>query len=98
MVRGKEQIFFTAFIGLVIIGALFVAKDWPVRASIIILLLGGIGVILTGIQLAMDFKALRTEGSQITRRRSKFKPSSTRDAGEVWRFGRGSGDSFSRFI
>ena len=67
MVRSKEQIFFTAFIGLVIIGALFVAKDWPVRASIIILLLGGIGVILTGFQLAMDFKALRTAGSQITR-------------------------------
>ena len=46
MVRSKEQIFFTALIGLVILGALFIAKDWPVRASIIILLLGGIGVIL----------------------------------------------------
>jgi len=67
MVRSKEQIFFTAFIGFVIIGALFVAKDWPIRASIIILLLGGVGVILTGIQLAMDFKAMRTEGSKITR-------------------------------
>jgi hypothetical protein len=29
--------------------------------------LGGIGVILTGIQLAMDYKAMRTEKSQITR-------------------------------
>jgi len=67
MVRGKEQIFFTAFIGLVIIAALFVARDWPIRASIIILLLGGVGVILTGIQLAMDFKAMRTEGSKVTR-------------------------------
>jgi len=67
MVRGKEQIFFTAFIGLVIIAALFIARDWPIRASIIILLLGGVGVILTGIQLAMDFKAMRTEGSKVTR-------------------------------
>jgi hypothetical protein len=67
MARATEQIIFTAFIGLVIIGALFVASDWPVRASIIILLLGGVGVILTGIQLAMDYKAIRTEGSQITR-------------------------------
>jgi len=67
MVRSKEQIFFTAFIGLVIIAALFVAKDWPIRASIIILLLGGVGVILTGIQLATDFKAMRTQGSHITR-------------------------------
>jgi hypothetical protein len=67
MARATEQIIFTAFIGLVIIGALFVAREWPVRASIIILLLGGIGVILTGIQLAMDYKAMRTEKSQITR-------------------------------
>jgi hypothetical protein len=67
MARATEQFIFTAFIGLVIIGALFVAREWPVRASIIILLLGGIGVILTGIQLAMDYKAMRTEKSQITR-------------------------------
>ena len=67
MVRSKEQIFFTAFVGLVIIAALFVAKDWPIRASIIILLLGGVGVILAGIQLAMDFKAMRTEGSKLVR-------------------------------
>ena len=43
MGRAKEQLFFTAFIGLVMLGALFVAKDWPVRASIIILLLGSTG-------------------------------------------------------
>ncbi len=40
MSRAKEQMFFTAFIGLVMLAALFVAKDWPVRASIIILLVG----------------------------------------------------------
>ncbi len=67
MVRSREQIFFTAFVGLVILGALVVARDWPVRASIIILLLGGVGVILVGVQLALDIKAARTEGAQITR-------------------------------
>jgi hypothetical protein len=67
MTRSKEQIFFTAFIGLVILGALLVALDWSIRASIIILLLGGIGVILVGVQLAMDIKALRAQVAQITR-------------------------------
>jgi hypothetical protein len=67
MTRGKEQIFFTSFIGLVMLGALFVAKDWPVRASIIILLLGCVGMILACAQLVADFKALRSEGSKIAR-------------------------------
>ena len=67
MVRRKEQICFTAFIGLVMLGALFVAKDWPIRASIIIILLGGIGVVLALVQLALDFKAARAEGSKVAR-------------------------------
>ena len=67
MARSKEQVLFTAFIALVILGALFIAKDWPIRASIIILLLGGIGVILAALQLTMDFKASRAGAAQITR-------------------------------
>jgi hypothetical protein len=67
VVRFTEQIIFTTFIGLVMFAALFVAKDWPVRASIIILLLGGVGIILVGIQLTVDFRAMHTQGSQITR-------------------------------
>jgi len=67
MVRSKEQILFTAFIGLVLLGALFIAKDWPVRASIIILLLGGVGIILICVQLAMDLKAMRSAGAKMTR-------------------------------
>jgi hypothetical protein len=67
MTRSKEQVLFTAFIGLILFGALYVAIDWPVRASIIILLLGAVGVILVGVQLAFDIKAARTEGAQITR-------------------------------
>jgi hypothetical protein len=67
MVRSKEQVFFTAFIGLTLLGALWVAKDWPIRASIIILLLGGVGVILVMMQLAWDIKATRAENAGITR-------------------------------
>jgi hypothetical protein len=67
MVHGIERIIFTSFIGLVLVVALFVAKDWPIRASIIILLLGSVGVVLTLIQLRLDFKASRAEGAKILR-------------------------------
>jgi len=59
MARGTESFVFTAFIGLVVVGALLVAKDWPVRASIVILLLGSIGMALALAQLVIDFKAAR---------------------------------------
>src|SRR5262245_56739389 len=67
MTRGVEQLIFTSFIGMVMLAALFVAKDWPLRASIIIMLLGGVGVILTVVQLSTDCKTLRTEGSTMVR-------------------------------
>jgi hypothetical protein len=66
-VRPIERIWFTSFIGVVILVALFVAKDWPIRASIIVLLLGSIGVVLTAIQLTLDLKAARQEVATITR-------------------------------
>jgi hypothetical protein len=62
VVRAKESILFTSFVGLVILSALFIAKDWPVRASIVILLLGTIGIVLALIQLTFDFKTARGEG------------------------------------
>jgi hypothetical protein len=67
MVMRSERVLFTAFIGLVMLAAVFVAKDWPIRASIIILLLGGVGIVLIAIQLAMDIKALRIAESPVTR-------------------------------
>jgi hypothetical protein len=65
--RRVEPIFFTAFVGLVLLGALFVAKDWPIRASIIIFLLGSIGVVLTTIQLMLDFNAARSGAAKVLR-------------------------------
>lgn len=67
MALGVEKIIFTSFIGLVILTALYVAKDWPVRASIIILLLGGIGVILVLIQATFDLKDIRANKAEIVR-------------------------------
>jgi hypothetical protein len=67
MARGIENILFTSFIGLVIIVALFIALDWPVRASIVILLLGSIGIVLTATQLVFDFKALHRDSLKSVR-------------------------------
>lgn len=67
MTREKEQIFFTAFIALTILAALWVAKDWPVRAAIIIFLLGGVGVVLAAVQLVKDYQAAHAEGVGIVR-------------------------------
>jgi hypothetical protein len=67
MVFGIERILFTSFVGLVMLAALFVAKDWPIRASIIILLLGGVGVVLDLIQLRIDFRAMRAKEAKVLR-------------------------------
>jgi hypothetical protein len=67
MVYGIERILFTSFVGFVMLATLFVAKDWPIRASIIIFLLGGVGVVLALIQLIIDFKAARVKESKVLR-------------------------------
>jgi len=67
MVYGPERILFTSFVGLVILAALFVAKDWPIRASIIIFLLGGVGVVLALVQLRIDFRAMRAKEAKVLR-------------------------------
>jgi hypothetical protein len=66
-IHGIERILFTSFIGVVILVALFVAKDWPIRASIVVLLLGSIGVVLTAIQLILDVKAAKEEAATTDR-------------------------------
>jgi hypothetical protein len=67
MKAAREQIFFTIFLGLALAGALLVAKEWPIRASIIILLLGSVGLILVLVQIARDVQSLRTAEVAITR-------------------------------
>jgi hypothetical protein len=67
MVYGIERILFTSFVGFVILAALFVAKDWPIRASIIIFLLGGVGLVLALVQLRIDFRAARAKEAKVLR-------------------------------
>lgn len=67
MSREREQIIFTGFVALLMLAALWVAKDWPARAAIIIYLLGGIGVVLALTQLAKDYRAIHAEGNGIVR-------------------------------
>ena len=62
-----EGALFTVAIGLVLLWALRVADGWDeLRASIIVFLLGGIGVCLAAVQLVMDVRSgrggARTEG------------------------------------
>ena len=49
-----EQILFTLFLVCIFIVALRSSLDWPLRASILVLLLGGIGLLLALAQLGMD--------------------------------------------
>ncbi len=56
-----EQILFTLFIVCILIVALKSSLDWPIRASILVLLLGGIGLALALAQLGMDFWAISHE-------------------------------------
>jgi Tripartite tricarboxylate transporter TctB family len=56
-----EKPLFTLFIAGVLAGAVQVARGWSIRASIIILVLGGIGLALAVAQLFSDIKTLRSE-------------------------------------
>ena len=51
-----EKPLFTLFIGIVLAGAIQVSLEWPVRASIIILVLGAIGSALVIVQLVSDIR------------------------------------------
>jgi len=62
-----EGLLFTLFIGVAMASALWFARDWPVRASIGVLFLGGIGVVLALWQFILDAK--RSDANQ---QRSQF--------------------------
>ena len=95
MVQAKERILFTSFICLLILAALFFAKDWPVRASIIILLLASIGVVLALCQLVLDFKALRGQGAKAPRPTFEVEALEHQGRWEAWKSGHGCGRSSS---
>jgi hypothetical protein len=51
-----EGLLFTFFVGVVMASALWFARDWPIRASIGVLVLGTIGVLLAMWQIVLDAK------------------------------------------
>lgn len=51
-----EKRVFSLFILLVLVAAVWEAYPWPLRASIVVLLLGSVGVVLAILQLVLDFK------------------------------------------
>ncbi len=58
-----EGVLFTVIIGLVLLWALRVADDWDeLRASIIVFVLGGAGVLLTVLQVVKDLWPRRGQG------------------------------------
>jgi hypothetical protein len=87
MTHAVAHILFTSFIGLVVVVALFISLDWPVRASIVILLLASIGIVLTVVQLVFDFKVLR--GDRLKGARPTFEVEALEHQGrwgslEIW--------------
>lgn len=52
----KARDLFTASIAVVLAGALINAWSWPLRASIIILVLGSIGLVMVVAQLVLDYR------------------------------------------
>jgi len=60
-----EKLLFTLFVAGVLAVAVQVALEWSIRASIIILVLGGIGLLLAVAQLVSDFKNLSSTKSTV---------------------------------
>lgn len=58
---------FTLFIAVVFAGALVVAWDWPLRASVIVLVLGTVGLALSLAQLAIDMRKSAAEAAAAAR-------------------------------
>lgn len=56
----SEGLVFTALIGCAMAGALWVARDWPIRASIGVWVLGIIGVTLALWQILLDLRSQKT--------------------------------------
>jgi hypothetical protein len=52
--RFKPADLFTVFVIFVLVGAVAIASQWVLRASIIILVLGSLGIVMAIAQLAMD--------------------------------------------
>jgi hypothetical protein len=62
--RSLEKALFTLFVGALLVTAIVVAWEWPVRASIIVLVLGSIGILLTLVQFLSDLQGIAPDAVQ----------------------------------
>lgn len=74
--RFRPTDFFTLFVGVVILGAIIVAWDWPLRASIIVLVLGSVGFVMVMVQLILDVRGNQgnTEAAELAFEIPSFVP------------------------
>ena len=85
--RNVEKALFTAFVGTILVFAMVVAWEWPVRASIIVLLLGSIGIALTLVQLVSDLKSIAPDSvpsEALNLEAPTFESSSRWGSIEIW--------------
>lgn len=82
-----EKTLFTLFILLLLSWAVYIATDWPLRASIIVLVLGSVGVVLSLVQLIFDIVpkgAVSAEPEGIAFDAPALKPESRWGNLEIW--------------
>jgi len=79
-----EKSLFTLFFLMLLSWAVYIAKDWPLRASIIVLVLGSVGVVLALVQLAMDLVPNRGESEGIAFDAPALKPEGRWGNLEIW--------------
>jgi hypothetical protein len=81
-----ERIVFTLFVAVVLAGAVQVAREWAIRASIIILVLGGIGLALAFKQFFSDINNVRSEkpDEALTMEAPAAQPGSRWGNFEIW--------------
>lgn len=88
--RFRPTDFFTLFVALAILGAIIFAWDWPLRASIIVLVLGSIGFVMVMVQLMLDVRGNKgtTEAPELAFEIPSFETSdpATQEKGvlEIW--------------
>lgn len=57
---------FTVAVGVVLASAVVVASGYPLRASILILIMGGLGLVLVAMELVRGVRAQRRAGDAVT--------------------------------
>ena len=88
--RFRPTDFFTLFVGFVILGAIIVSWDWPLRASIIVLVLGSVGLVMVMVQLILDVRGNKgnTEAAELAFEIPSFETSDptaqTKGVLEIW--------------